>query len=331
MKQIILPLLVFCTFFNINSYAFRPLTNIEGLLSASDNFLNALSPQQKSNAIVEYKQTNAIKWTNLPCGLACRVGILFSSLSTHQQELAREVARAALGSNSGSGYEQVIGIMKADAALGKSKDGYSSDNYIIAFLGAPSATGKWQLQIGGHHLAVNLTFNNGIVTGITPLFMGLEPPEDPTLKFNHDAMIELLTSLSPNQCFIAKLDKGFNDVYLGPGKDGEFPVVKLGIKGSLLSKKQKSLLIVAMRNWIQIADNETFKSILKAYVRQLDDTYVSYFGNISLNKKGDYVRIDGPGVWIEFVCQPGAVYPQGIHYHTVYRDHVNDYGNSFSF
>ncbi len=331
MKRIVLPLLFFCAFFNINVYAVKPSANIDALLVASNNFLKALSPQQKSNAVVDYNQTNAIKWTNLPCGLACRVGVLFGSLSVHQKELALEVAKAALGTNPGSGYQQVIGIMKADAALGKSKDGYSSDNYIIAFLGAPNVTDKWQLQIGGHHLAVNLTFDKGKVIGITPLFMGLEPPEDPTLKANHDGMVAMLSSLKPDQLTAAKLSEGYGDVYVGPGKDGKFPIVKSGIKGSLLSKQQKSLLITAMQNWVQIANNETSKSTLNGYARQLDETYVSYFGNITLNKKGDYVRIDGPGVWIEFICQPGAVYPQGIHYHTVYRDHLKDYGDSFVF
>jgi hypothetical protein len=43
------------------------------------------------------------------------------------------------------------------------------------------------------------------------------------------------------------------------------------------------------------------------------------------------VRIDGPGVWIEFVCQNGIVYQGQIHYHTVYRDHTRDYGGEFTF
>ncbi|MFD5593345.1 DUF3500 domain-containing protein [Streptomyces griseorubiginosus] len=47
--------------------------------------------------------------------------------------------------------------------------------------------------------------------------------------------------------------------------------------------------------------------------------------------QGDYVRIDGPHVWIEFVCQNGFVYQGKVHYHTVYRDRTRDYGSEFSF
>ncbi|MES2829312.1 MAG: DUF3500 domain-containing protein [Bacteroidota bacterium] len=304
---------------------------VNDVITASNAFINSLDKEQQSMVIVDYTQANAVKWTNLPCGLACRVGIMFGSLSPGQLTLAKAVAKAALGAKPGTGYDQYIGIMEADADLGKNREGYSSNNYIIAFLGRPSASGKWQLQLGGHHLAINLSFNGGKVTGASPNFMGLEPPENNTLKANHNAMIAMLNALNSEQLAKAKLQEGFADVLVGPGKDGKFPATKSGLQASSLNKAQKVLIVAAMRNWVQIADNETAASILGTYSKQLDDTYISYFGNRELNSKGDYVRIDGPGVWIEFICQPGAVYPQGIHYHTVYRDHLKDYGGNFEF
>ncbi|RZK81357.1 MAG: DUF3500 domain-containing protein [Pedobacter sp.] len=222
-------------------------------------------------------------------------------------------------------------MIEADADLGKNRDGYSSANYIIAFLGRPSATGKWQLQLGGHHLAINLTFEDGRVVGASPNFMGLEPPENTTLKSNHDAMVAMLASLNTAQLAQAKLAEGFGDVYVGPGKDGRFPAKKSGIKASSLNKKQKALIISAIQNWVQIVDDESAKTILSSYAKQLDDTYIAFYGGTELKNRGDYVRIDGPQVWIEFICQPGAVYPQGIHYHTIYRDCIKDYGGSFNF
>ena len=44
-----------------------------------------------------------------------------------------------------------------------------------------------------------------------------------------------------------------------------------------------------------------------------------------LDDRGDYVRIDGPHVWIEFACQGSD------HYHTIWRDRATDYGAEFSF
>ncbi|MFP5081875.1 DUF3500 domain-containing protein [Pedobacter sp. JCM 36344] len=301
------------------------------VFSASEKFISSLSSEQKDMAVVGYNQANAVKWTNLPCGLQCRVGILFGSLSASQLSLAKNVAKAALGASIGAGYDQVMGIMEADAFLGKGRKEYSSDNYIIAFLGMPDRAEKWQLQIGGHHLAVNLTFNMGRQVSASPLFMGLEPPENTTLKGNHDALVDVLKSLTDSQLAKARLVEGYGDVFVGPGKDGAFPVIKAGIKASELSPQQKSKVLKAILQWVHIADESTAKELMKTYRLDLNDTFVAFYGGVDLSKKSDYVRIDGPSVWIEFICQPGAVFPQGIHYHTVYRDHLRDYASSFQF
>lgn len=301
------------------------------VLSASEQFIVSLSSEQKAMAVVEYTQANAVKWTNLPCSLQCRVGILFGSLSAAQLTLAKSVAKAALGRAPGAGYDQVIGIMEADAFLGKGRKEYSSANYIIAFLGMPGKKGRWQLQIGGHHLAVNLTFVDGKQVSASPLFMGLEPPENTTLKNNHDALVELLGSLTADQVTKARLAEGYGDVFVGPGKDGAFSLIKVGLKGSTLTAAQKAKVLNAIRQWVHIANEATAKEIMKKYTSEINDTFISFYGSLDLNKRTDYIRIDGPGVWIEFICQPAAVFPQGIHYHTVYRDHINDYAGRFHF
>ncbi|MBK9742870.1 MAG: T9SS type A sorting domain-containing protein [Saprospiraceae bacterium] len=65
--------------------------------------------------------------------------------------------------------------------------------------------------------------------------------------------------------------------------------------------------------------------------------YIAYTGNGTsgnatsfLTSNSNYVRIDGPTVWIEFACQNGVVIQNQIHYHSVWRDHVHDYGVDLS-
>jgi hypothetical protein len=140
-----------------------------------------------------------------------------------------------------------------------------------------------------------------------------------------------LHSLTGDQLAKAKLNEGYGDVFVGPGKDGAFPNVKLGLKVSELNSQQKAKVINAILQWVHIADKSTADEIMKRYSSEVNSTFIAFYGNLDLNKRTDYVRIDGPGVWIEFVCQPGAVFPQGIHYHTVYRDHKLDYAGSFHF
>ena len=85
-----------------------------------------------------------------------------------------------------------------------------------------------------------------------------------------------------------------------------------------------------MRPWVQDSDDATAASLMSTYTSQLAGTYIAYSGTGNLTSTGDYVRIDGPNVWIEFACQTGVVYRSQIHYHSVWRDHARDYGGNFS-
>ncbi|MGW0419555.1 DUF3500 domain-containing protein [Streptomyces sp. NPDC003015] len=217
--------------------------------------------------------------------------------------------------------------------------GYGSGIYFLAFLGTPSTTGTWQLHFGGHHLAVNITYKNGKVAGASPFFTGVEPSSwtdddgttySPMAKFR-DGLLKLTGSLTTEQLAAAKLSESFGDVLLGPSEDGDFPTTKEGVKVSSLSAKQKKLVLAAIHPWVADVDDATARQLMKTYEHELNQTYVSYSGGTGLDTQGDYVRIDGPGVWIEFVCQDGVVYRDQIHYHTVYRDHTRDYGSEFSF
>ncbi|MET7486006.1 DUF3500 domain-containing protein [Streptomyces sp. NPDC005538] len=231
------------------------------------------------------------------------------------------------------------GTPPSGGAGGGGLGGYGSGVYFLAFLGTPSATGTWQLHFGGHHLALNLTYKKGKVAGSSPFFVGVEPStwtdDDGTtyspLATMRNGLLALTGSLSTEQLATAKLSESFSDVLLGPGQDGQFPETKEGIKASSLSPKQKALVLKAIHPWIANVDDATAKKLMKTYERELNETYIAYSGGTALDTQGDYVRIDGPGVWVEFVCQNGVVYRDQIHYHTVYRDHTSDYGSEFTF
>ena len=63
----------------------------------------------------------------------------------------------------------------------------------------------------------------------------------------------------------------------------------------------------------------------REYEAELDETYVAFSGGTAMDSVGDYIRIDGPSVWIEFSMQNGIVL-SGAHPHAVWRDKQNDYG-----
>ncbi len=95
------------------------------------------------------------------------------TMSDAQRAAALALAQAAL---SPTGFAAMQQIRAADDVLGSTgAGGYGSGNYHVAILGTPSATAPWMLQIGGHHLAYNITYNAAKVSA-TPVFLGAEPP-----------------------------------------------------------------------------------------------------------------------------------------------------------
>ncbi|WP_218149095.1 DUF3500 domain-containing protein [Chitinophaga sp. YR573] len=306
----------------------------------AEAFEATLTSTQLSTLVVDFSQTNAVKWSNLPCGSSCRNGLQMANLTTAQVTAALAVVAAATGTVTDEGYSEIKQIMAADDVLNATAGGttYSSGIYFIAFLGTPSTTGTWMLQFGGHHLAVNITYKAGAVIGATPRFEGIEPKSWVTsgttyapLAGEQAGMLAMLSSLSTSQLASAKLSATFSDVLLGPNEDGQFPSSKQGLAVSSLTSAQQLLVLAAMKPWVEDVDDSTAATLLATYKNELSSTYIAYSGNATLATNADYVRIDGPSVWIEFVCQTGVVYPSQIHYHSIWRDHTRDYGNSFTF
>jgi hypothetical protein len=307
-------------------------------------FKAMLTAAQQATLQQTYTAALAHHWSNLPCGASCRNGIQFATLTTAQLAAAKDIIIAAAGTAASEGYSEFMQIVSADSLLGTvAGTGYSKGLYFISFLNTPSATGAWMLQFGGHHYAANIGFNNGQVISCTPVFEGVEPTTwtngqvAATMANEHNGMINMLASLTTAQLSTAHLTTTFSDVLLGPGQDGNFPATKVGIQVSTLSAAQQNLIMLAMDPWLNDADSTTAAALRATYQSELSGTYIAYTGsgtsgNASsfLTSNTNYVRIDGPTVWIELVCQTGVVYNTQTHYHSVWRDHTRDYGNNIT-
>ncbi|MGI4759361.1 MAG: DUF3500 domain-containing protein [Janthinobacterium lividum] len=327
----------------------KATSTVADVVTAANAFMATLSTAQQATLLQSFNSTNVAKWSNLPCGANCRIGLQLSSLSTAQQTAALAVVQAATGTTANEGYNEIQQIRAADDYLNANGggSGYGSGIYFIAFLGTPSNTGTWMLQFGGHHLATNITFGNGVVTGATPKFEGVEPLSFTTanatifptgtvvtpLGSEAATMLAMISGLSTTQKTTAKLSQTFSDVLLGPntteGGSTGFPTTKVGLSCSTLSSAQQDLVVAAMAPWVNDADDATAASLLAYYKTQLANTYIAYSGTGNFTTNADYARIDGPNVWIEFVCQSGVVFRSQIHYHSIWRDRARDYGGNF--
>lgn len=363
---------------------FTPEATVGDVVTKALAFEATLSSSQLATLQMAYTPALARNWSNLPCTNTCRNGIGLGTLSTTQLAAALALIQAVEGAAVNEGFDQFEQIRMADDVLAAAQSsgtgntptgngpptgtgptgtppggsaptggaaaggGYGSGNYYLAFLNAPSATGAWMMQFGGHHYAANISFNGGHIVATTPHFYGLEPTSFTVsgttytpLQREHDAMTALLASLTAAQLTAAQLTQTFSDAVMIPGATNggtdTFPTPKVGIPVTSLSAAQQQLVLAAMMPWVEDMQASVAANLLAIYQNELAGTYLAWTGNGTsgnpssfLNTNTNYVRIDGPSVWIEFVCQTGVVFPSQIHYHTVWRDHNRDYAKDLS-
>jgi hypothetical protein len=94
-----------------------------------------------------------------------------------------------------------------------------------------------------------------------------------------------------------------------------------------LTTAQQDLVIAAIRTYVEDISDADAATIMTLYTNELADTYIAYSGSTDLKTTNDYVRIDGPSVWIEYSCQRGIVLTP-THPHSIWRDKNNDYGGN---
>ncbi|PSR53051.1 hypothetical protein AHMF7605_05685 [Adhaeribacter arboris] len=313
-------------------------TGLAKVVCLAESFKSTLDATQLSAVQLTYSKANAQRWSNLPEGLyRNRVGLDLASLDETQLAAFRDMMVAVLTLNtSNEGYDEMLGNLVADDYLNTAGGGstYGAGNYYLAFLGIPSVTGLWELQFGGHHYTFANTYNNGTIAGVTPSFRAIEPMDAVSannknyqpMEQERQAFAAMLGALSSAEQTTAKLSSSFNDVLLGPGKDAQFPTTKQGLQVGSLSADKKTLVLNAIQLYTNDLDSETATAFLNKYTSELDNTYIAFAGSTAVTSENDYIRIDGPSVWIEFSYQGGIVIRGTPHPHSVWRDRTSDYG-----
>lgn len=315
---------------------------LERVVCLSEAFKATLSADQVAMIQRTYSKADAAKWSNFPefAERPRRVGIQLGSLKADQLKAAKTLLAAIMAQNvPNEGYNELEGNLAADEYLGNltgKTSTFNAGNYYLAFLGIPSTTSLWELQFGGHHFALANTYSGGKLTGVTPSFRGVEPIAPVTinghtyqaLEQERQAFATLLGSLNSTEQATAKLSATFRDVLLGPGRDGQFPAAKQGIKVGNLNAAQKKLIRNAIKLYVNDLDPATVAAVMADYTADLDNSYVAYSGSGTMSQEGDYVRIDGPRVWIEYSGQGSRDIPGTVHPHSVWRDRQSDYGGN---
>jgi len=317
-------------------------TGIDQILCLIDNLEASLSSSQLASLQISYAFSSAIKWSNFPDAIyGNRIGLKFSEMSSTQIALADSLLKAITGTSTNEGFNELMQLLAADNYLNANGGGsdYGQGNFHICILGTPSTSGTFEIYFGGHHTQVSNTYINGVLAGGTPSFRGVEPCSySAGTSFTYSgtsivpldqeatALSALLTGLSSTNLASAQQTSTYSDLVCGPQKDWSFPSSSIGVKGSSLSSTEKALLLTAIKTYVDdIADSSSF---ITTYTNELESTYIAYSGTTGLKTKYDYVRIDGPHVWIEYSVGGGVVLQNYTHPHSVWRDKSSDYGGT---
>ncbi|SHN34550.1 DUF3500 domain-containing protein [Cryptosporangium aurantiacum] len=306
------------------------------VLTATNAFLATLSTAQKTSVQGERTAANLAQWSNLPDQLFKRAGLRMDALSAAQQAAALKVLRAAL---SDEGYTQVTGITTADGVL-KDSGGmdldFGADHYWIRILGTPSASGKWTVQYGGHHLAVNVTMAGSEMT-LAPTLWGAQPASytksgatTEPLSGETTKAFAVVGALDATQLKSAVLTTSITEIVLGAGQDGK-TLATTGVKASTFTDAQKTLLLALIDEWLTPLNDEQAAAKVAEAKANIDQTTFSWYGKTTIGNP-IYYRVQGPTFTIEFAHQQGQGANAGgvTHIHSIYREPDNDYGAELS-
>jgi hypothetical protein len=306
------------------------------LVCLSQLLLADLSPELVSELSRPYSVAEAKLWSNFPpMGFQDRVGPTLGDFTPEQRALIKAILQDAAGVAANEGYDELEQVLNADDFLmaETGEAGFSSSNYHIAFLGTPVAAGTWQLYFGGHHFALTNTYSDGLMTGATPSFRGVEPfvpftmngRENAPLAQEQAAFAAALAALTPEELAKATLAQSYTNIIAGPQQDDAIPAAQEGLKLSEVSPEVQALVLAAIGLYVNDVSQAGADAIMARYAAELGETWLGFSGTPTVNAENDYVRIHGPSVWIEWSLQPGRSI-EGIHPHSVWRDKVADYG-----
>ena len=308
------------------------------LVCLADLLKKDLKPELLARLQLPYSVQDARKWSNFPPTVyRDRVGPTLGEFTPAQLGVVKALLKEASGTAPDEGFDELEQILNADDFL---KDinpngAFASGHFHVALLGTPAPKGTWQLYFAGHHLTFSNTYVDGVLAGATPSFRGIEPftqfekngRSNAPLAQEHAAFAAMLGALTAAQLAEARLPQTYTDIIVGPQQDNAFPSLRAGVKAASLNDAQRTLAMRAIETFVTDIDPPDAATILARYRRELGETFIAFSGTTALGTDNDYVRIDGPSVWIEFSMQPGRVLP-GTHPHSVWRDRAADYGGN---
>jgi hypothetical protein len=294
---------------------------------AARNWLESLTPEQKSKANFEFGSDERTNWHFIPRD---RKGLPFQEMTSEQQLLAQALLATGL---SNRGYSKAVGIMSLEAVLAEleknNKGGPARDpqRYFISIFGTPGVE-PWGWRLEGHHLSLNFTAAKGEAPAMTPSFFGANPGEVKTgpragtriLEKEEELGRALVKSLSDDQrtkaIILAEAPKDIFDI---PGRNA---TKAEGISWNDLTAGQRDALMILINEYLgRHRPDVAAEDLAKLKQAGLDKLCFAWAGGLERGQP-HYYRVQGGS----FVLEYDNVQNGANHVHSVWRDFDHDFG-----
>ncbi len=267
-----------------------------------------------------------------------RPGLAFTDMDAPAQKAAYRLVASAL---SLSGYARATTIIALEDVLDEMEGGSGARrhkperwgrhraDYATTVFGEPGGLEPWGWRFEGHHLSVNVTVVDGVVSS-TPLFFGANPAEvvdatGPVLRplgSEGDLAVAMIDSLVPAQRTRSRVYEVAPDDILSTnaprlGADLE----PAGVARGRMTGTSARLFDALVELYLDRLTAPVAASMRSRLAATRPDVHLAW-GGATGPRSPLYYRLQGPGLLIEYDnTQDGA-----NHVHTVLRDPDGDFG-----
>ncbi|MEZ4970316.1 MAG: DUF3500 domain-containing protein [Flavobacteriaceae bacterium] len=307
----------------------------QNVLQKANDFISSLSGEIKAKTLFSFEDTERFNMNYVPIP---REGATFHDFNEEQKKAALDLLRASLSeegfrkSQEIMELEKVLRIIENNDADKMPDGGHRRDplNYHFCIFGNPSKDKAWGWRFEGHHLSLNFTSTDGIISSATPTFFGTNPgivrsteyKGREVLKKEAQLGFSLLHSMTEEQLkTVVFTDVAPHDI-ITTTKRKVGQLESFGIPYTDLSPNQKKIFMELLDLYIDNYEHGFAKEFKKKIKKAgIDHLKFAWAGSMQPGK-GHYFRIHGPILLIEY----DNTQNDANHVHTVVRDLTNDYG-----
>ena len=299
--------------------------------AAANQFLTALTPEQRTKATLKFDDPNRFDWHYIPRP-GQRKGLPLKEMTPAQRQAAQKLLSTALSAKGVKQSQQIMNDLEL-VLRGEGPNpnmGRDPEMYYFTVFGTPGDK-AWGWRVEGHHLSQNFTIANGVLSSWTPDFYGANPAEVMegsrkglrVLAAEEDKAFALLHALDPQQKQTAVLQDTVPNDMITTNSRRVNPLTPDGLPASRMTTAQQKLFRELLNEYTsRMVDEIATERMRRINTAGFDKVSFVWIGADALHEP-HYYRIQGPTFLIEF----DNVQSKGNHIHSVWRDFNGDFGD----